>query len=302
MPVLTRHADVLAVLSDPRFPVPPMPPGGRAGTVAWLRANVARFSDGTVHKRRRTLATAALARTGPAALRQSAYERATAMARGDGVDAIARAVPVSVLAAALGIADPVTAVPVTAVVAAIARAYHPGTGPDDEADEAVAALVAALGGEADETSAARIGLLVQAYEATAGVIGNTALAMRRVRHEATIAAMVAETLRHDPPVRVTRRVALAPARVGEVDVPAGALVRLDLAAANRDPAVFTDPDRFDPVRFDPGGPVAGLVLTMGAGPHSCPGREHALAIATGVLDAIQDERPRPMIGDSGQKA
>jgi cytochrome P450 len=51
--------------------------------------------------------------------------------------------------------------------------------------------------------------------------------------EAT-AALVRETLRYDPLVPVLRR------------VKDGATVRLDVRAANRDPEVFPDPDRFDP--------------------------------------------------------
>jgi cytochrome P450 len=163
------------------------------------------------------------------------------------------------LADALGLASDVTW-----TVAEVAQAYHPGTGDEAAADRAVAALVAAFGGTADEATAARIGLLVQAHAATAGLI---AAARPRRDGAEPLAAILDETLRHDPPVRATRRVR-----------PDGVPVLLDLAAANRDPDLFADPDRFDAGRLD-----AARHLTFGAGSHACPGRDHALALAEQAL-------------------
>ncbi|MFC9087297.1 cytochrome P450 family protein [Nocardiopsis dassonvillei] len=77
------------------------------------------------------------------------------------------------------------------------------------------------------------------------------------------AAVVTETLRHNPPVQVCTGIAQRDLRVSEVDVPAGSQVAVVLGAANRDPEVFADPDRFSPDRSGPrqGGDPAGLVLT-----------------------------------------
>jgi cytochrome P450 len=234
MLVVTRHAAVTAILEDPSYVVPPVPDGARPGTIAWLRAKVCRFSSGEAHRRRRALATGELARIEPETLRH----RGLAEALGLDAGAAGR-------------------------VAAVARAYHPGTGDGAEADRAVAALVTAFGGTADEATAARICLLVQAHAATAGLVA----AARPRRGQGPPAAIIAETLRHDPPVRATRRMA-----------PDGVPVLLDLAQANRDPDVFADPDRFDPER-----PAATRHLTFGAGPHACPGRDHALALASQAL-------------------
>lgn len=80
---------------------------------------------------------------------------------------------------------------------------------------------------------------------------------------------VEEVLRFDAPVQMTSRVPLtAGLRVGGTPLPAdtGAEVLLLLAAANRDPGRFADPDTFDPLRAD------NAPLSFGAGAHYCLGR------------------------------
>jgi cytochrome P450 len=145
-------------------------------------------------------------------------------------------------------------------------------------------------GRGDETVivANGIGLMFQAYDATAGLIGNTLLALGRdggLRERAAadaglLAEVVLETLRHDPPVQNTRRFV---ARDGVV---AGAAMRENdailvvLAAANRDPAANPDPDRFDPFRPDR------RIFTFGAGGHACPGERLATTIAQAGVEAL----------------
>lgn len=77
---------------------------------------------------------------------------------------------------------------------------------------------------------------------------------------------VDEVLRLDPPVLLTGRTCLRDTEVGGVRVPGGALVTTVLAAANRDPAVFTDPDRFDVGRSN-----AREHISFSAGRHYCLG-------------------------------
>lgn len=247
---ITRHADVLAVLNDPRHLVPCAPEDGGGG-LAWLRASVSRFSNGPTHQRRRALLEAELARIDPADLRRRAYRRAAAGEEPG-------TVPVGVLAEVLGARFPV----VDAVVE-VARGYLDGA-TDAARDAAADRLVDAFGGARDEATAARICLLVQACAGTERLIDSAA------RFPGVpLDALLAETLRHDPPVRATTRTDGSP-------------VRLDLAAANRDPAVFADPERFAPGRAD-----ADRHLAFGAGPRACPGRDHALALAAGVLEALR---------------
>lgn len=254
--VLTRHADVHSVLCDPRFEVPPLSAPTTTGGMEWLRATVSRFSTGATHLRRRALAVGLLAEMDPQTLERDAFDRT--MATSAPLAEVARTVPVEVLAEALAAPD-VTADDVTVV----ARAYHPGTGSGPTADAAVASLVRAFGGTGDEATAARIALLVQASAATAGLIVNAARTAQRCPAGTPIGALLAETLRHDPPVLITRRIAVAPALVGAVEFAVGTPVHLDLAAGReREPH-----------------------LAFGAGPRRCPAGEHATRIAAGVLAA-----------------
>ncbi|MEV0680731.1 isocitrate lyase/phosphoenolpyruvate mutase family protein [Actinosynnema sp. NPDC050436] len=132
------------VLLDPAFAVPSVPHAERG--VAWLRAHVARFSEGADHARRRALAVTLLSTVDAAALRTPGH-------------------PVAKLASALGL--PRTVVPDVAVVA---RSYQPHTTVTAEAEHAVARLVGACGGTWDEGTAALIGLLVQAGPAVDALI------------------------------------------------------------------------------------------------------------------------------------
>ncbi|MEU8635115.1 hypothetical protein AB0C38_23295 [Amycolatopsis sp. NPDC048633] len=170
-----------------------MPTDVPLGSVAWLRASVGRFSNGADHARRRSLAVDLLAEVEPEVLRRKAFEAA-----GDDP----RLVVVGVLAGELGL--PVVA----ADVVAAAAAYHPHVTPSAEAEAALGRLVAACGGPT-ELTAARIGLLIQACEATAGLIGT---AVPLVRAGKPPEEAVAEVLRAKPPVSHTRR------RVGGEDV------------------------------------------------------------------------------------
>jgi hypothetical protein len=207
------------VLNDPNFMVPPVPPGTQG--IAWLRATVGRFSSGTIHERRRALSIGILNAVEPESLRVSTGEH-----------------PVTVLGRAMaapeGIVD---------LVRDVAQAYQPDSGDETRADAAVARLVEGFGGVQDEPTAARIGVLVQACEATATLI-------ERAQRQP-----VDEVLRDHPPVPATRRQAVVAATVGEVTVKAGEVVRVSLAGG----------------------------LAFGAGPRRCPGREHALALVKGAI-------------------
>ncbi|MGI5283204.1 cytochrome P450 [Nonomuraea polychroma] len=261
---VTRHAEARTVLTDTRYVPPPVPQDGREGTLAWLRAQVSRFSTGDAHARRRRAVVERLAAIDPADLRSAA--RAMTLER----DGEWRGIPTQVLEAALGIKD-------TAAVPAAASGYLTGeAGP--EADAAVAALL-------DQADLPAVTLLLQAHAATEGLIDNalkhatwdgdqpdprSSATPRSAPTGIDVEALLHETLRHDPPLKATRR----------LDTRTGDEVTIDLVAVNRDPDVFPDPDRFDPTR----GPVPHM--TFGHGVRPCPAPDHALALAAGVLEGL----------------
>ncbi len=81
-----------------------------------------------------------------------------------------------------------------------------------------------------------------------------------------LADAIEECGRYEPAIRHTIKAALAPTRVGDVDIEAGEFVTVRIAAAHRDPTVFTDPHTFDLRRLRPKPQLA-----FGAGRHYCLG-------------------------------
>ncbi|MAG29454.1 MAG: cytochrome P450 [Deltaproteobacteria bacterium] len=95
------------------------------------------------------------------------------------------------------------------------------------------------------------------------------------------ASVVEETLRFEPPISLQPRMSRAE-RVTwfGTDIPGDSPMLFAIAAANRDPEVFSDPDRFDPTR------KARHLLTFGWGPHFCLGSHLArreMDVATRTL-------------------
>lgn len=138
-------------------------------------------------------------------------------------------------------------------------------------------------------------LLVAGHETTVGLISNAVLAL--LRHPEQLALLredpelaggaVEETLRYDAPVQMTSRVARGGMQVGDVTALDGGMVLLLLAAAGRDPAVFTEPDRFDIRRGATGH------LAFAAGPHFCLGAPLARLEATIALQAFAGRVTEP---------
>jgi cytochrome P450 len=94
-----------------------------------------------------------------------------------------------------------------------------------------------------------------------------------------------EALRWEPPITTVVRKAVHDCELGGVAIPAGTHVSVSVAAANRDPARYPDPDRFDPTRKNIGH------LTFGGGPHLCLGMHLARMEAAVAIGALLDRLP-----------
>ena len=99
-------------------------------------------------------------------------------------------------------------------------------------------------------------------------------------------AAVEETMRHSPIAAATLRTALEDVEIAGVVIPAGTLVIANTAAANRDPAVYDDPDRLDITRE--GAPA---MQTFGAGMHYCLGANLARLELAEALSVITRRMP-----------
>lgn len=91
-----------------------------------------------------------------------------------------------------------------------------------------------------------------------------------------------EVSRYHNPVQTNSRLASCDLELAGVQLPAGSVVVTMLGAANRDPAVFPDPDRFDITRPGP------QPLTFGSGIHYCLGARLAQMEASVILECLVD--------------
>jgi unspecific monooxygenase len=134
----------------------------------------------------------------------------------------------------------------------------------------------------DEVVASAVLLLNAGHEASVNVFGNglVALLRRGLRPADDVALTVEEMLRFDSALQLFERTATAPVTVGDVLVEPGQKIAALLGAANRDPAVFADPDSFD-VRRDPNPHLA-----FGVGVHFCIGAPLARMELSESLSAL----------------
>lgn len=162
---------------------------------------------------------------------------------------------------------------------------------DDPAEGLLGDLVRIAAGEGRSDTAPLlangIGFLSQTYDATAGLIGNTLLALARTEAARQVPRerlrdVVAEVARFDAPVQNTRRFAASSFVFEGAKIEAGDAILLVLAAANRDPAANPEPDVFLTGRPEP------AVFTFGAAAHGCPGEALATTVATAVVGTLLD--------------
>jgi len=141
-------------------------------------------------------------------------------------------------------------------------------------------------------------LLIAGHETTVNLITNGMLTLlrnpdtfARLRREpAWVIPVVEELLRLEPPVQyLPNRAALADITIDGTLIPKGSGLTLLIAAANRDPDRFTDPDRFDPDRPD------NQHLGFGSGLHYCFGAPLARLEVHLALAALASQLDNPRL-------
>ncbi|HEY7484960.1 MAG TPA: cytochrome P450 [Streptosporangiaceae bacterium] len=137
-------------------------------------------------------------------------------------------------------------------------------------------------------------LMFGGIDTTEGMITNAVLhllghpgQLALVREDpARLAGTIEESVRLEPAAAVLDRYATRDAQLGGAAIRRGDLVRVSLAGANRDPAVFPDPDRFDVRRGD-----VSKHLAFAHGPHFCFGAPLARLETHAMLSALLDRLP-----------
>jgi cytochrome P450 len=145
-----------------------------------------------------------------------------------------------------------------------------------------------------EASTVLFGLLLAGHETTTHLLTN---GLRRLLEQrsawealcadaALIPNAIEEVLRYDPSTTIWCRKTKVATRIRGVQVPAGANLLLVIAAANRDPEVFVEPDRFEVRRAN-----TRDHLSFGSGNHLCLGAPLARLEARVVFEELTRRRP-----------
>jgi P450-derived glycosyltransferase activator len=163
-------------------------------------------------------------------------------------------------------------------------------------DDVISKVVAAEGEQLrpDEMVPLCTLLFIAGFETTVNLISNGVMALLAHREQWTAlhrdpslaAGAVEEILRYDPPVQRTGRLALADAQLDGAFIRRGEYVVTLTGAANRDPAVYDEPARFDITRTLP---VEHLAFSSGI--HYCLGAPLARMEATIALAALAQRLP-----------
>lgn len=312
-------------------PVPAAIAGGAAGAVF---GELVRMNDGARHAAPRLALQRALAALDPVAVRRTAWATAVALAQhhpvhtGAGLSAWQFAVPVQTVARLLGFTDTarvaawmgdfVACLSPLSSTAELGRAHgaaralldglrglvQSGAQPGSLLALVLAEAEAAGWNRSDAILANLAGLLSQTYEATAGLIGNTIVALvrgeRDAQHDGDLAALVRHVLRDDPPIHNTRRFVAEAALIGGVEVQPGQAILVLLAAAGRVARITQVTQVAQVAQATQAGQVtrasAGMEspqVAYGHGAHACPGQALSQTIACAALGALLARGPLP---------
>lgn len=293
-------------------PVPSAIAGSPAGEVF---GHLVRMNDGTAHEVQRPALQRALAGLDLNAVREAALQVARQVPQQQPLSDTLFSMPVRSVAHLLGFAD--EALPQvdlwtrdfvaclsplstasqlqgasTAAGELMARFEDLVAGTPPRRGTLLAAVMAESAAPSRSLLANLVGLLSQTCDATAGLLGNSLIALLRepplrtaARTRDGLQAIVEETARHDPSVHNTRRFVATPVTIAGTPLAAGDTVLVLLASANRDPAFNADPDSFVLVR------AKRRMLGFGHGMHACPGQALACTLAAAGLEALLQRAP-----------
>jgi cytochrome P450 len=153
-----------------------------------------------------------------------------------------------------------------------------------------------LGGHYIRNSAAM--MFNASYGTIFAMVGNAALLLATVpgllpelSRPALLSTGVDELVRYDGPAQGTSRVAVNDTTIEGTHIASGDSVVTLLAAANRDPRVFADPQDLKLDRRP------NPHLGFGSGPHACFGSEFGKLSISAMIDALNEEGLRPRLAD-----
>jgi cytochrome P450 len=184
--------------------------------------------------------------------------------------------------------------------AALSAAIGPALDREPAASLLAAAASQAGGLERERVISNAAVMLFGGIETTDGMIANAVLHLLSHPDQlalvqtdsALLANAIEESLRLEPAAAVIDRYATADAELAGASIGRGDLVRISIAGANRDPAVFPDPDRFDVRREN-----AHRHAAFAHGPHVCIGmhlaRLEAHTAVAQLLHRLPDLRLDP---------
>jgi hypothetical protein len=146
-------------------------------------------------------------------------------------------------------------------------------------------------------------LLLAGNLTTTDLIGNAVMALLQNPEELTklrsrpdlMKNTVEEVLRYDTPVTNSGRIAHEDIEIDGVKIRQGESLSVSLAAANRDPTIYPEPNRFDIERQDT------HHQAFGGGRHFCLGAHLARLEAAETLSALMNRFPRLSQGDRGHR-
>ena len=145
----------------------------------------------------------------------------------------------------------------------------------------------------DELYSMCVLLIFAGHETTTNLIGNGILALLEnpsqlelLRNDPSLLdSAVEEVIRYSGPVQAVSRIALESFQIGDTQIAKGDRLSLNLGSANRDPAQFTEPDRFDIQRKE------GRHLGFGFSIHFCLGAALARMEAQAAIGAVVQAMP-----------